>query len=263
MVKGQKLALVFIFVQIYWTCGQEDFTQLNQYTARYLVLCSDACRLHNNKYFWCSTDKGWDYCSPSHDVTYRNELCRSDHWCHTHGYSYSWCWTESSWDYCGLTELYNPSKRQKRQPNNIIEICSVNDPSNKKVTSITAEPNDKAIRGEKTWKTEINKIISQWNNSYLGNQARSELTTTKKLRIDLQQLVKRKNKYYYNLQIQLNTVRKRNKSTTLAQVLTPQGEDVPERYIRRAFIESFNHQARVFVDVSHGNVPAKQGQKCD
>ncbi|XP_060720636.1 uncharacterized protein LOC132841984 [Tachysurus vachellii] len=246
-------------------CGKVEPRTALYISSTYHSECRDECSYDESEsYYWCNTDNGWDYCSPSPDVTYKNESCRSNHSCGTYGYDYSWCWTDSGWDYCGIIETgrnYRTIGRWKRQPNNIVEICTETDLGNRKVTKITAEPNPGAIADGSNWRNEIINIISTWTNGFLRNQA-GTLTTTRNLRIDNQGLVNRNNLHYYNLQIQVNIPRQNVRSTTVAQVLMPVNEDVPARYIRKAFTESFRRRARVFVDVSYGNIPVRRGQNC-
>ncbi|KAG7313865.1 hypothetical protein KOW79_022361 [Hemibagrus wyckioides] len=101
-------------------CGIVALRTVLYRSSTYQSECRDECSYDESRlYYWCNTAKGWDYCSPSPDVTYKNEPCRADHGCNTHGYDYSWCWTASSWDYCGFTEtsgIYGTPGRQKRQP---------------------------------------------------------------------------------------------------------------------------------------------------
>ncbi|KAK3507229.1 hypothetical protein QTP70_011552 [Hemibagrus guttatus] len=247
-------------------CGKVEPRTVLYKSSTYQSECIDECSYDESRlYYWCNTDKGWDYCSPAKDVTYQDVPCRSDHWCDTHGYDYSWCWTDSSWGYCSLIEtsgIYETIGRQKRQANDIVEICRKTDPANNKVTTITAQK-VKTIADGRNWKNEIEQIISKYNNSYLRDQAKSNILKTDSLRIDIQGRLKRNNQYYYNLQIQVNMPRQKGGSTTVAQVLIPQNEDIPDRYVRRAFNESFTRRAKVSVDVSYGNIPGRRGQNCD
>ncbi|KAK3523003.1 hypothetical protein QTP86_010511 [Hemibagrus guttatus] len=126
-------------------CGKVEPRTVLYRSAIYQSECRDECSYDESRYYyWCYTDKGWDYCSPAKDVTYRNEPCRSDHWCETHGYYYSWCRTASSWDYCGLvktSKVNETNGHPKTQPNNTVEICTQIDLGNRRVTTITAEMN--------------------------------------------------------------------------------------------------------------------------
>ncbi|XP_053336275.1 uncharacterized protein LOC128508824 [Clarias gariepinus] len=257
-------------------CGKVEPKNLLYISSTYQSVCKDECLYdEEHLYYWCYTDKGWDYCSPTVDGTFQNVPCNVDHPCDTHGEAYTWCRTHSGWNYCGLIQSagYNVTRRQKRQPNNLELICTYSDRHNNRETRIYAEPNPRDIADGTPWRNEIGNIISRWNNGYLGDQARSELITSDHLRIDLQGLVNRNNLNrnnqnrntlrYYNLQIQVNVRRQPGSSTTVAQVLIPQNEDVPDRYVRRAFKESVDHRARVFVDVIHGISPViKPEQNC-
>lgn len=248
-------------------CGKVEPKTMLHLSLTYQSVCIDACMYNSNKnYYWCHTEKGWDYCSPAAGVTYRNEPCRSDHPCGTHFEKYTWCWTDSNWDYCGLIKpnecSYVTSSRKRRELNNLILICTRTDKGNNKKTKFYAEPNPGAITDVGRYRNEITNLISRWNNGYLVNQARSGLITSEHLRIDLQGIMNRYNQRYYNLQIQINTHRQSGTSTTVAQVIVPQNEDIPDRYIRMAFIESFRRRARISVNVSHGYCPVRRDQNC-
>uniref|UniRef100_A0A8C2AXH9 Uncharacterized protein n=1 Tax=Cyprinus carpio TaxID=7962 RepID=A0A8C2AXH9_CYPCA len=228
----------------------------NHYGSKTGALCYDhECQYHESgDYYWCHTAKDWDYCSPDVKVTYKDNPCRSNHYCGLHGSSYNWCWTsESEYDYCGPIEsaecTYITSQhRNRRAPENRILICIREDKHNKRKTIFTAEPTTVDITDNRRWRNEARNLISRWNNGYLVDQARSNLITSDNLRIDMQRPINRNNQRYYNLQIQVNMPRVSGESTTVSQIIVPDG--VPERYIRRAFLESFSRRARVFVDVS-------------
>lgn len=236
-------------------CGLVEPKMLLHRT-KYNYICTDECQYYEaGDYYWCYTAKGWDYCFPVVDVTYKGKPCRSDHSCGLHEYNYNWCWTsESQYDYCGRIEpgecTYITPRRHKRMDQNTdrILICTKNDKHNKKKTVFTAEPapNNIAEVNQKL-RNEAEELINRWNNGHLVNQARSNLITSEHFRIDMQGRVNRNNQRYYNLQIQLNVRRDRNRSTTVSQIIVPDG--IPDNYIRTAFLESLNRQARVFVDV--------------
>ncbi|MCI4388986.1 hypothetical protein PGIGA_G00092460 [Pangasianodon gigas] len=235
-------------------CGLVEPKMLLHRT-RYHHVCIDECQYYESgDYYWCHTSNGWDYCSPDVDVTYKDKPCRSDHYCGLHDYGYNWCWTsESEYDYCGAIEsgecsYVTSQHRNRRAPEDRVLICTRKDKDNKKTTIFTAEPAPDDITENQKWKNEARNLISRWNNGYLVDQARSQLITSDNLRIDMQGLINRNNQRYYNLQIQVNVRRRPGQSTTVAQIIVPAG--VPDRYIRRAFWESFRRRARVFVDVS-------------
>lgn len=233
-------------------CGKVEPKPLLHTSSTYQRVCIDECLYDEiSEYFWCHTDQGWDYCSPLTDVTYKNEPCLSDHHCGAYGYSYTWCktgWFQS--DHCGLIKpnecRYDTSSRKRRQPNNAVLICTRTDKGNKKETKFYATPAPADILDGSPWRNEIVNIISRWDNGYLGNQARSGLITSENLRIDLQGFTN--NQRYYNLQIQVNRPRQPGTSTTVAQVLIPVNADIPDRYVRMAFTESFRRRARVTVE---------------
>ncbi|XP_021328370.2 uncharacterized protein si:ch73-144l3.2 [Danio rerio] len=228
-------------------------------------VCIDVCHYYERgDYYWCHTDKGWDYCSPEVDVTYKGTPCRSDHFCGLHGYSYNWCWTSGSgYDYCGPIESaecsYFPSTHLRRgaddnNPQKIV-ICTKADKGNKKITIFTANPDPDDIADGSKFKHEVENLVSQWDNGYLVDQARSNLLRSADVRIDMQGLINRNNLRYYNLQVQRNVPRRAGESTTVSQIIVPPG--VPARYIRRAFIESLRMRAQVFIDVSTSNLDSQ------
>ncbi|XP_048042092.1 uncharacterized protein LOC125265739 [Megalobrama amblycephala] len=226
----------------------------------YHYICIDECQYYESKdYYWCHTAKGWDYCSPNIDVTYKGKPCRSDHTCGLHGYSYNWCWTsESKYDYCGLIEStgecsYISSQHRKRRApnNNKILICKKDDKGTNTRTTFTAVPTLDDIADGSRWRNEAENLISRWNNQYLVDQSRSNLIRSDNLRIDMQGTFNRNNQRYYNLQIQVNENRRSGQSTTVSQIIVPRG--IPDRYIRRAFVESFERRARVFIEISSIN----------
>ncbi|XP_060748331.1 uncharacterized protein LOC132861012 [Tachysurus vachellii] len=218
----------------------------------YLHECTGECsRDESESYHMCYTDEGWDYCSPSPDVTYKNEPCRSDHHCHTHGLKYSWCWTDSGWDYCGIIEdlgICSTATQQKRESGHIDEICLL-DHFNRKMTKLKQKVHREAITNGRKYIKEMAHITAQWNNSYLHEDSKSNVLITKNLHLDLQGLVLGDNLPYYGLQIKLNMRRPKVISTTLAQVFLPQTV-IPERHVHRAMTKSFCNRAMVFVTLS-------------
>lgn len=104
------------------------------------------------------------------------------------------------------------------------------------------------------------KITAQWDNRSRWNQTKSNLNTTVILHTDIQGL---KEKEKDSLQIRVNMHCPKGMSHTVAQVLIPQNEDIPDRYVQRALNKTFIRRARVFVDVSYDNISVSQGQNCD
>ncbi|XP_060748341.1 uncharacterized protein LOC132861019 [Tachysurus vachellii] len=213
--------------------------------SHYLLECKDECSYDKSKsYYKCYTDKGWDYCSPAPDVTYKGELCRADQLCDTHGLEYSWCRTVSGWDYCGIVEDLRICGTNSDYIN---ETCFIDHNGN--MTKLKPKWDPEAIAEGRKWSNEISQINAQWSNSYLHEDSKSNVITTKNLHLDLQGLVLRDNLPYYGLQIEMNMHRPQGISTTLAQVFLPQTV-IPERHVHRAIIESFCNRAMVFVTLS-------------
>lgn len=281
MGQGQKTTLVLMSIiflsQLGWTQGEEIFQNITHprihelktllyISSTYQSVCRDECSYDElNLYYWCITDKGQDYCSPTPDVTYKNEPCRSDHSCDTHGYTYTWCRTDSGWDYCGLTKtirVFSSSRRQKRQPNNGELICS--EINGNKEIRFYAMPSFTNIADGNQWKKEIEeKLISHWSNNCLGSQAKCRFKTDD-FRIDQQGQFKRNNKLYINLQIQRNVPRSKGTSTTLAQVIMESNNLIEDNHIQKAFKESLSRRAKITVEVGDIQTPVsnKQRKKC-
>ncbi len=135
--------------------------------------------------------------------------------------------------------------RNRRVP---VHIHTVDDKGNRIKTIFSAEAAPDHIINGQTWRNDAENLINSWENTYLVDQARSNLIRSGNLRIDMQGIINRNNQIYYNLQIQVNVKRNGGESTTVAQIIIPGG--IPERYVRRAFLESFDCRARVFIDVS-------------
>ncbi|KAI4890861.1 hypothetical protein NFI96_028195 [Prochilodus magdalenae] len=134
-------------------CGPVESKTTVYISSKYQRVCIDDCLYDEYyEYSWCYTDNGWDYCSPTPAVTYKNVPCRSDHFCDSHGYSYSWCWiTALEYDYCGVIKACECSsfttKRYKRHLRNAVALCVRNDTGEVNVgkTNFLAEPNQEAL----------------------------------------------------------------------------------------------------------------------
>ncbi|XP_039607903.1 uncharacterized protein LOC120527975 [Polypterus senegalus] len=233
-------------------CGKVYERDLLYISSSYNLICQDDCTTYGYDYFWCNTLKGWDYCSPVPDVTYKKEPCRSDHKCGLNDESYNWCWTEKSWDYCGpIAEgecAYTVQNTFKESSAETGIICTITDRGNRRqVIFFMQATTDLLFSGPYLNTAYI--LISRWHNSLLPVQPRSELLVEGFLRIDLQGFIVREERRYYNLQIQINGRRPPGQSTSIAQIIIPTDQDIPERYFRRAFTESLLQQARVTVEV--------------
>ncbi|XP_034445761.1 uncharacterized protein LOC117764241 [Hippoglossus hippoglossus] len=73
------------------------------FTSEYDVQCSDRCEQRGYDYYWCNSQKGWDYCSPGEDIDYEGNPCRNA--CGKYGESFYQCllW-EGHWDKCARVE---------------------------------------------------------------------------------------------------------------------------------------------------------------
>lgn len=220
--------------------------------------CTDDCQY--SRYFWCHIHGSWGYCSPAPDVTYRGVPCRSDHNCGDHGKGYSWCYTtdNNDWDYCGVISpgecRYSVPHRTKRQPKKPNQtnppqvICTREDNNRRRVTMFEAVVNHQAIADSHNYRAEAFNLINEWDGRGLGQQARSNLVTSRNLRIDLQGLFNRSNQQYYNLQVQVKSQRVSGESTTLAHNEAP--VDTPLEYMRLALRESLRNRATVSLEVT-------------
>jgi len=87
-----------------------QFVNTNTSYTRYGSRCKSKCEKKSEDYFWCSTEDGWEYCSPTSKHTINNQDC--DGSCSNEGTNYFWCWISSTkediqncnhapqWDYC-------------------------------------------------------------------------------------------------------------------------------------------------------------------
>lgn len=215
----------------------------------YRSVCWDKCMYDEKKeYFWCHTAKGWDYCSPLPDVTYKNEPCRLDHYCGTHDSGYTWCFTDSGSDYCGLI---SPGECQHVIPepmtySKTVISCTWNNNTNQKI-KFNAETDLTVSADGSIWRNEIINFIARWKNKYMDQEPRSKLITSKNLRFNIQKVVN-EGQQYYNLQIMVNVNAQTGRRNSLALVVIPVYEEVPDRFIQLAFMESFRHRARISVE---------------
>ncbi|XP_069385844.1 uncharacterized protein [Paralichthys olivaceus] len=251
-------------------CGRVEPRAMIHYTLN-LKECIDSCQYYESgDYFWCYTADSWDYCSPLPDYTYKNEPCRQNHECGRHGEDYSWCYTtyNNNWDYCGTIGPgeceYSQTHRTKRQPGNSRVICTreEGDNNNRRVTTFREEGDSRNIaQTNNRLRNEALDLINQWDNQRLTDQARSNLISSSRLRLDNQGLCNRNNQRCYNLQIQINQQRSRGESTTVAHILVP--VDTSAEYMRLAFRESLERQATVVLEVNDGaSTSSNNNQKC-
>lgn len=215
--------------------------------------CSDECLYDKTReYFWCNTDDGYDYCSPLPDVTYKNEPCRSDHHCDAHGYDYSWCWTDSGYNYCGVIESaecrYSVTGKEKGGPNVTVIVCTRQSGDQQVETKFNLEPEPTEITDGSEWRNELTSLITRWSNAHLTSSPTSHVVTTENLRIDLQGTVTKNHRTYFWVEIQARP----RSNVIVAQVMVPQENEVPSRYVRMALVESFRRRARVSLDVNTG-----------
>ncbi|XP_078541537.1 uncharacterized protein LOC144826949 [Lissotriton helveticus] len=236
-------------------CGRVEKKVVSHVTSYYQSVCQDECgREGDTDYFWCHTSSGWDYCSPLSDVTCRNTQCNADHPCGTHGYNYYWCYSGGSWDYCGPlrdNECRLQHVGRQLMVNQFDEIvCERIDQGNRVRTQFQAEPTTDLADGGYFYDEAAFQVIARWDNGCLRPQSTSNIIRTTNLRLDLQGFVNSGGIRYYNYQIQINGRRPPGQSSSITQVLFPVEECVPERYIRRAFMESLVRRARIRVTVT-------------
>ncbi|XP_001923157.2 uncharacterized protein [Danio rerio] len=254
-----SLFLLLLFCSPCLSEGKTFFTHLG-------TLCAEDCKPDGGEYKCKSTDEDGKnqsmYCSPQENVDFRGRQCQADSKCAKYGEDYCWCRINTfNWGYCGLVkedqtlgdageDHHNTSPHRNRRAEVVID--SIDDTAKCIKTTFLAERAQNHIADGRQWRYEARNIISRWRNAELVSQTRSNLITTENLRIDMQGMVHRHNLRYHNLQIQVNVPRGGNMpSTTLSQVFVPENIDIPDRYVRRAFQESMNGRARIFIDVSH------------
>lgn len=234
-------------------CGFLETKLVSYRTSEYRKICIDDCE--RKDYYYCYTNDGWDYCSPVPDITYKGVPCRDGHRCDLHGQNYYWCYTDTSnnWNYCGVIEgsqcEYHVEASRKRAVGGREEFQCY-DRGNQRMTEFESNVNANIADGRQFQK-DITNIIDRWKNDLLVNRARSGLVQTNNFRIDMQGMVERNGQRYHNLQIQRNVPRNSGQSTTFSQVLVPQNlEGVTDRYVRRAFTESFQRRVGITIKVS-------------
>lgn len=250
------LVLLFLFCSPWLSAGTTFLTHLG-------TQCKEDCKLDGGEYKCKTIDEDGRsqtlYCSPQENMDYWGRQCRADSMCGKHGEDYYWCRINIfTWGYCGLVKddkkiiesgevtHITPLHRNKRQA----VFDTVEDRANRIKTTFYAEPAPRDIADVDRYRNEAENLIGNWNNGHLVNQARSNLIHTANLRIDMQGIINHNNLPCYNLQIQINRRRRPGASTTVSQIIVSQTIVPPDRYIRRAFQESLNRRARVFVLVS-------------
>lgn len=223
-------------------------------SSSYRELCRDKCEYDSQKgYYFCYTSKGWDYCSPWPDVTYKDVSCRDEHSCDLHGENYYWCKTKDSSDYCGVVEGFECQSSQRLRTKwqvheHLLRRCK--DLGNRRQVDFYINPGTDIAGNGTQFRNDIETIISRWNNTFLTTR-RKTLLSEKNFRIDMQGMVNREEQRYYNLQIQMNVRRPRGQSTTYSQVLVPKNlTGVPTPYVRNAFLKSYQKSAGVIIKVS-------------
>ncbi|KAL0147519.1 hypothetical protein M9458_057168 [Cirrhinus mrigala] len=234
-----SLVLLFLLCSPWPSAGTTFLTYLG-------TLCIEDCKPDGGEYKCKTIDKDGRsqtmYCSPQENVDYWGRQCRADSMCGKYGEDYCWCRINIfSWGYCGLvkddkmliesgTGTHITSRhRNKRAP---VVIDTVNDEANRKRTTFSADT--APIINGKQWRNDAENLISRWENVHLVDQARSNLITSGNLRIDMQGSFTRNNQRYYNLQIQVNVQRKKGESTTVAQILIPDGISEDHSFNRQA-----------------------------
>uniref|UniRef100_A0A8C5FS42 Uncharacterized protein n=1 Tax=Gadus morhua TaxID=8049 RepID=A0A8C5FS42_GADMO len=186
--------------------------------------CTYSKKMHS---FWCYTKNSWDYCSPIQDFTYKGTPCRSGHECGSHGYSYSWCYTtdNNDYDYCGQILTLPPCHDVSRFKRSLDQrgICRIEG------TDYTVEQTNKLANCTRRLRKDAEELINRWIGKPLRDKPKSNLLTSDNLRIDIQGALG----HNVNLQIQVNSQRRRGGSTSLAQIIIP--NDASDDEIRTAF----------------------------
>ncbi|KAF5897421.1 uncharacterized protein DAT39_012881, partial [Clarias magur] len=174
--------------------------------SNYMSPCWDDCLYdEKKKYFSCHTEEGLDFCSPLPHATYKNELCRLDHFCGTHGgSSNTWCYTDSDDDdKCGLI---SPGECQHIVPDPMKEdlktvmYCTWKDGKDEKVIRFNARQDLTISTQASKWKNEIINFIGKWKNSNLSPETSYTPITSENLRFE-QRLMDEGGQHSYNLQV--------------------------------------------------------------
>lgn len=250
---GKSYTWCYLEERSWEKCGIVELQVVSHRTSNYHSACLGGCTTEGQDYFWCETLSGWDYCSPLPDATYKNVQCRADHPCDLHGKSYYWCYTDDSWDYCGPVEAnecaYEKVPTTKRAVPESELICR--DIGNQRETHFAIQNAAGALTEALSFESEAQRMIAHWDNSLLLPQPRSEILVSHRgnLRLDLQGFINSDGVRYRNYQIQINTARRPGESTSIAQVMIPENEAIPDRYVRRAFLESMHRSARITIRV--------------
>ncbi|XP_078541483.1 uncharacterized protein LOC144826896 [Lissotriton helveticus] len=239
-------------------CGRVEAKVVSHVSSFYHMMCQDDCRKSTSGNFWCNTLSGWDYCSPRSDFTMRNAQCRRSHSCSTHGKHYYWCYTEDSWDYCGPVR----DNECHIQPEGIEQSPPTPDPSsiyycerlkqgNIIVFQFIAEPATNFFE-RIDYDFEAFSNIQHWDAFRLGTlpyfNFRGIYYTF--LKVDMHGIVKHAGVPYYNYTMQVKWDHLEGNSFTIAHVLFPVDEYVPDTYVRKAFKESLVRDATIWVTVS-------------
>ncbi|XP_069478074.1 uncharacterized protein [Ambystoma mexicanum] len=141
-----------------------------------------------------------------------------------------------------------PNELAVDPPNEL--VCEKIDRGNKVTTRFHAQPTTDLADGGSYYDEAAYQVIRRWNNGFLRNQPTSNIIHTDHLRLDLQGFTTSGGIRNYNYQIQINGPRRPGQPSSITQVLFPVEECLPERYIRRAFMESLVRRARITVTVS-------------
>ncbi|XP_039608755.1 uncharacterized protein LOC120528661 [Polypterus senegalus] len=225
-------------------CGKVHERDLVYVSSSYKLVCQDECSTYHSGYYWCHTLKGWDYCSPSPDVTFRKKQCSEDHKCGLNGESYYWCRTETSWNSCGpVVEGECVYTTASNFLLNTELICTTGNGLNTRHIRFEMQAATELLDGTPYLETAIN-LIARWHNGLLQSQNRTNLIKEGNLSIDLHESVVSE-VHYYNLQIRVNFKSVPKQGTTISEILIPIGKNIPEKYFRRAFSESILRQAPV------------------
>ncbi|XP_030076324.1 uncharacterized protein LOC115481375 [Microcaecilia unicolor] len=228
-------------------CGMIEPKVVSHRTRSYGALCLGECLAEGRDYFWCETLRGWDYCSPLPDVTYRNVPCRVDHPCDLHGKSYYWCYTDNSWDYCGPVEnnecAYTKVPTGKKIFPNSELIC--HDDRNDMLAQFIVQTAPKILSDSKSYVYEAHMMINRWRNDFLDEENTPQLLSSAhgKLHLDHKGFTNVDDIQYHDYQIQTTC------GALIAQVLIPNNTNIRARYVRRALVESLYRRARITIRV--------------
>lgn len=234
---------------------QDQAKIVSHMTSSFMPCLNDCGRAMGKDYYWCYTSVDWDYCSPMPQVTTRNQQCRADFPCSLNGESYYWCYTVGSkWDYCGLFQAaectYKEADSWKTTTlgSESQLMCTEQSETTTTQTYFMAERVSVWTIGDPHYHEAAVVLLSRWNNSLMIRKSSPEVLTSEHLKLIMKGMSTHNAESYYHFQIQIADLS--SESGPISEVLIPESKAVPERYIRRAFMDSLSRKTRIRLSVA-------------